>query len=392
MSEFPLNVVVASTVRTAVGRAKKGTLKDTRPDDLAGLVVREAVDRAQVPKEAVQDVILGCAFPEAEQGMNVARNAVFLAGLPDETGGETINRFCSSGLQAIAHASTMIQTGLADCMIGGGVESMSMVPMGGNKVSLNPQLVDDRPEAYISMGHTAERVAARFGITRQMQDEFAVNSQRKATEAQEKGRFKDEIVPVRARVAGEAGISTVTFDRDEGIRPDTTLEGLAGLRPVFAQGGTVTAGNASPMNDGAAAAVLLSEARARELGVKPMAYFRAFAVRGVPPDIMGIGPVPAIRALLDRVSMKIDDIDLFEVNEAFAAQARYCQQELGIPDDKINVNGGAIALGHPLGCTGAKLSATLIHELRRRGKRFGVVSMCVGGGMGAAGLFEIPGA
>jgi acetyl-CoA acyltransferase len=392
MSEFPLNVVVASTVRTAVGRAKKGTLKDTRPDDLAGLVVREAVDRAQVPKEAVQDVILGCAFPEAEQGMNVARNAVFLAGLPDETGGETINRFCSSGLQAIAHASTMIQTGLADCMIGGGVESMSMVPMGGNKVSLNPQLVDDRPEAYISMGHTAERVAARFGITRQMQDEFAVNSQRKATEAQEKGRFKDEIVPVRARVAGEAGISTVTFDRDEGIRPDTTLEGLAGLRPVFAQGGTVTAGNASPMNDGAAAAVLLSEARARELGVKPMAYFRAFAVRGVPPDIMGIGPVPAIRALLDRVSMKIDDIDLFEVNEAFAAQVRYCQQELGIPDDKINVNGGAIALGHPLGCTGAKLSATLIHELRRRGKRFGVVSMCVGGGMGAAGLFEIPGA
>jgi acetyl-CoA acyltransferase len=392
MSEFPLNVVVASTVRTAVGRAKKGTLKDTRPDDLAGLVVREAVDRAQVPKEAVQDVILGCAFPEAEQGMNVARNAVFLAGLPDETGGETINRFCSSGLQAIAHASTMIQTGLADCMIGGGVESMSMVPMGGNKVSLNPQLVDDRPEAYISMGHTAERVAARFGITRQMQDEFAVNSQRKATEAQEKGRFKDEIVPVRARVAGEAGISTVTFDRDEGIRPDTTLEGLAGLRPVFAQGGTVTAGNASPMNDGAAAAVLLSEAKARELGVKPMAYFRAFAVRGVPPDIMGIGPVPAIRALLDRVSMKIDDIDLFEVNEAFAAQARYCQQELGIPDDKINVNGGAIALGHPLGCTGAKLSATLIHELRRRGKRFGVVSMCVGGGMGAAGLFEIPGA
>ncbi|HJL43107.1 MAG TPA: thiolase family protein [Myxococcales bacterium LLY-WYZ-16_1] len=392
MSEFPLNVVVASTVRTAVGRAKKGTLKDTRPDDLAGLVVREAVDRAQVPKEAVQDVILGCAFPEAEQGMNVARNAVFLAGLPDETGGETINRFCSSGLQAIAHASTMIQTGLADCMIGGGVESMSMVPMGGNKVSLNPQLVDDRPEAYISMGHTAERVAARFGITRQMQDEFAVNSQRKATEAQEKGRFKDEIVPVRARVAGEAGISTVTFDRDEGIRPDTTLEGLAGLRPVFAQGGTVTAGNASPMNDGAAAAVLLSEAKARELGVEPMAYFRAFAVRGVPPDIMGIGPVPAIRALLDRVSMKIDDIDLFEVNEAFAAQARYCQQELGIPDDKINVNGGAIALGHPLGCTGAKLSATLIHELRRRGKRFGVVSMCVGGGMGAAGLFEIPGA
>lgn len=389
--EFPLDVVVASAVRTPVGRAKKGTLKDTRPDDLAGLVIKEAVARARIPGDQIQDVIMGCAFPEGEQGMNVARNAVFLAGLPDTTPGETINRFCSSGLQAIAHASTMIQTGMAECAIGGGVESMSMVPMGGNKVSLNPWLADERPEAYISMGHTAERVAQKFGITRQMQDEFAANSQRKATEAQEKGIFEEELVSVQARVAQEDGsIAHVTFDRDECIRPDTTAEGLAGLRAAFAQGGTVTAGNASPMNDGAAAAVVMSRAKAQELSVQPLGIFRAFAVRGVPPEIMGIGPVPAIRGLLELVDMKIEDIDLFEVNEAFAAQARYCQQELGIADDKINVNGGAIALGHPLGCTGAKLTATLLHELRRRGKRFGVVSMCVGGGMGAAGLFEIP--
>jgi acetyl-CoA acyltransferase len=388
---FPLDVVVASSVRTAVGRANKGTLKDTRPDDLGAAAVKEAIARVKGLKgEDLQDLVLGCAFPEGEQGLNVARNIGFLAGVPDEVPAETINRYCSSGLQAIAHGAMSIQTGLMDAMVAGGVESMSAVPMGGNKTSLNPSLVEERPEAYIGMGHTAERVAKRFGITREMQDEFAAESQRKAVDAIEKGRFKEEIVPVQARVQRDGKFETVEFAQDESPRPGTTAESLSKLRPVFAQKGTVTAGNASPMNDGAAAAVLLSRKKAKELGVEPFALFRAFVVKGVPPDIMGIGPVPAIRGLLDLVGMKITDIDLFEINEAFASQARYCKEELGIPDDKINVNGGAIALGHPLGCTGAKLSATLLHELRRRGQRFGVVSMCVGGGMGAAGLFEIP--
>jgi len=388
---FPLDVVVASSVRTAVGRAVKGTLKDTRPDDIGAAAVKEAIARVKGLKgEDLEDLVLGCAFPEGEQGLNVARNVGFLAGVPDEVPAETINRYCSSGLQAIAHGAMSIQTGLMDAMVAGGVESMSAVPMGGNKTSLNPSLVEERPEAYIGMGHTAERVAKKFGITREMQDEFAAESQRKAVDAIEKGRFKEEIVPVQARVRRDGKFETVEFAQDESPRPGTTAESLGKLRPVFAQNGTVTAGNASPMNDGAAAAVLLSQKKAKELGVEPFGLFRAFVVKGVPPDIMGIGPVPAIRGLLDLVGMKITDIDLFEINEAFASQARYCKEELQIPDDKINVNGGAIALGHPLGCTGAKLSATLLHELRRRGKRFGVVSMCVGGGMGAAGLFEIP--
>lgn len=386
-----MDVVVASSVRTAVGRANKGTLKDTRPDDLGAAAVKEAIARVPGLKgEDLQDLVLGCAFPEGEQGLNVARNVGFLAGVPDEVPAETINRYCSSGLQAIAHGAMAIQTGLMDAMVAGGVESMSAVPMGGNKTSLNPSLVDERPEAYIGMGHTAERVAKQFGISREMQDEFAAESQRKAVEAIEKGKFKEEIVPVQARVQRDGNFETVEFTQDESPRPGTTVADLAKLRPVFSQKGTVTAGNASPMNDGAAAAVLMSKNKAQEMGIAPFALFRAFVVKGVPPEIMGIGPVPAIRGLLDLVGMKIDDIDLFEINEAFASQARYCKQELGIPDDKINVNGGAIALGHPLGCTGAKLSATLLHELRRRGQRFGVVSMCVGGGMGAAGLFEIP--
>jgi acetyl-CoA acyltransferase len=387
---FPFNAVIGSAVRTPIGRAVKGTLKHTRPDDLAALVLKEAVARVPgLEGEHVQDVIMGCAMPEAEQGLNVARNAIFLAGMPDSVGGETINRFCSSGLQAIAHAALAVHGGVFDCVIGGGVESMSMVPMGGNKVSLNPDLVEQRPESYIGMGHTAERVAQRFEVSRQQQDEFAYNSHQKALAAIAAGRFKEQTIAVEARAPVNGKIGTVTFDTDECPRADTTVEALGKLRPVFAAKGSVTAGNSSPMNDGAAAAVVMSEAKAKELGVTPLGRMRAFTVKGVPPDIMGIGPVPAIRGLLEMTGLSIEDVGLFEVNEAFAAQAAYCQRELGIPDDKINVNGGAIALGHPLGCTGARMTADLLAEMRRRGVRFGVASMCIGGGMGAAGLFEI---
>jgi acetyl-CoA acyltransferase len=387
---FPFNVVIGSAVRTPIGRAVKGTLKHTRPDDLAALVLKEAIARVPgLEAGQVQDVLMGCAMPEAEQGLNVARNAVFLAGLPDTVAGETINRFCSSGLQAIAHGAMAVHAGVFDCVIGGGVESMSMVPMGGNKVSLNPDLVEQRPESYISMGHTAERVAQRFEISREQQDEFAYNSHRKAVEAIAAGRFKEQIVPVEARAPVNGHIGTVTFDTDECPRADTSVEALAKLKPVFSAKGSVTAGNSSPMNDGAAAAVVMSEKMAKELGVKPLGRMRAFTVKGVPPDIMGVGPVPAIRGLLEMTGLSIADIGLFEVNEAFAAQAAYCQRELGIADDRINVNGGAIALGHPLGCTGARMTADLLAEMRRRGARFGVASMCIGGGMGAAGLFEI---
>jgi acetyl-CoA acyltransferase len=387
MPNFPLNVIVASAVRTAVGRAGKGTLAQTRPDDLAAVVLKAAVERVKgLELGAVDDVVLGCAMPEAEQGLNIARNAVLLAGFPDTVPAETVNRFCSSGLAAIAHGAQQIQLGMADVVIGGGVESMSMVPMGGNKISLNPTLVDKMPEVYIAMGHTAERIAKKFNVSRAEQDAFALASQQKATAAQEKKKFADEIVPVRARVIGG---KEVDFAADESIRPGTTLEGLAALKPAFTQGGTVTAGNSSPTNDGAAAAVLLSDRRAKELGAKPLGRMRAFTVAGVPPDVMGIGPVPAIEKLLQQTGLKISDIDLFELNEAFAAQAAYCVRELGISADRVNVNGGAIALGHPLGCTGAKLTATLLYELRRRGGKLGIVSMCIGGGMGAAGLFEI---
>nr|ADI22030.1 acetyl-CoA acetyltransferase [uncultured myxobacterium HF0200_05J13] len=386
---FPMNVTVASAVRTAVGRAGKGTLKDTRPDDLAATVMDEALNRVDGLDGAdVGDVMLGCAMPEAEQGLNIARNAVFLSKLPDSVPAETINRFCSSGLQAIAHAAQAVHSGQMDVAMGGGVESMSMVPMGGHKLSLNPKLVDSYPEAYIGMGHTAERVAAKFGVTRADQDAFAASSHEKALKAIADGKFKDEIVAMQARVFGKDGPTELTFDTDECPRPGTTVEGLAKLRTVFNPKGTVTAGNASPMNDGAAAAILLSEAKASALGVKGLGKMRAFAVAGCAPDIMGIGPIPAIQKLLGQVDLKVSDIDLFEVNEAFAAQAVYCQRELEIDVDRLNVNGGAIALGHPLGCTGAKLTATLLYELERRQGRFGVVAMCIGGGMGAAGLFE----
>jgi len=387
---FPLNVIIASAVRTPVGRALKGTLRNTRPEDLAAATMVEALKRVPgLQAEDVDDVILGCAMPEAEQGLNIARNAVFLAKWPNSVAAETINRFCSSGLQAIAHAALSVQAGLTQVSVAGGVESMSMVPMSGNKVSLNPKLMDEFPEAYIAMGHTAERVAARFNVSRAEQDAFAVRSHERALAAIAAGRFNDEIVPVMARVLEGNTVSELEFKVDECPRPGTTLDVLGKLKPVFKQGGSVTAGNSSPTNDGAAATVLLSDRKAAELGIQPLGRMRGFAVAGVDPDIMGIGPVPAIRKLLAQSGLGIADIDLFELNEAFAAQAAYCGRELGIADDKLNVNGGAIALGHPLGCTGAKLTATLLYELRRRGGKLGVVSMCIGGGMGAAGLFEV---
>ena len=385
---FALDVVVASATRTAVGRAIKGTLKDTRPEDLAAVTMQEAVRRVPglSPKD-VEDVVLGIAMPEAEQGLNMARQAVFLAGWPDAVPAQVINRFCSSGLQAIAHAGHAVQAGVIDVAVAGGVESMSMVPMSGNKVSLHPGLVDNRPEVHLNMGHTAERVAARFGIDAQAQNEFAALSHAKAVRAIAEGKFKEEIVPVMPRVIG--GKAKGAFDTDEMPRADTTVEVLSKLKPSFTNKGTVTAGNASPLSDGAAASVIMSRRKADALGVKPLGLLRDFVVVGVPPDIMGIGPYPAIEALLRRNKMSVADIDLFEINEAFAAQAVYCARELKIDMDRLNVNGGAIALGHPLGCTGAKLTCTLLHELRRRRKRMGIVSMCIGGGMGAAGLFEV---
>jgi len=377
---FPFNVVVASSVRTAVGRANKGALKDTRPEDLAATAVVAALAGVKgLLPEQVDDLMLGCAMPEAEQGWNIARNVVFAAKLPVTVPAETVNRFCSSGLQTLAHAASSIAAGINEIVIAGGVESMSSVPMGGNKLSINPDLFDALPEAYIGMGHTAERIAARFGVSREQQDAFAVRSHERAVAAIAAGRFRDEIVPVQARAFSGGKITHSVFEIDECPRPGTTLR----------NGGSVTAGNSSPLNDGAAASVLLSDRKAAELGVTPLARMRAYAVVGVEPDIMGIGPVPAIRKLLQQTGLSINDIQLFELNEAFAAQAVYCQRELGIADDRLNVNGGAIALGHPLGCTGAKLTSSLLHELRRRGGGLGIVSMCIGGGMGAAGLFQV---
>jgi acetyl-CoA acyltransferase len=373
---FPLNVIVASALRTPVGRALKGSLKDTRPDDLAGLMLASAVKSVPgLRPEDVEDIVLGCAMPEAEQGLNIARNACFIAGLPNSVSAETINRFCSSGLQAIVHGALAVHAGLQQVVLCGGVESMSMVPMSGNKVSLNPGLMERFPEAYIAMGHTAERVAKRFSVSREAQDEFAARSHEKAAAAIAAGRFKDEIVTVPARIFEGGQVRTRDFGVDECPRAGTTTAVLAKLPPAFTQGGSVTAGNSSPLSDGAAAAVLLSDRKAKELNISPLGRLRGFAVAGVDPDIMGIGPIPAIQKLLAQTGLGIDDIDLFEINEAFAAQASYCQRELGIANEKINVNGGAIALGHPLGCTGAKLTATLLHELRRRGGRYGVVSM-----------------
>jgi len=382
------DVAILSAVRTPIGRAPKGNLRQTRPDDLGGLVVKEALARAGVEPAAMEDLVMGCAMPEAEQGMNVARIIGHLAGLPDEVPAMTINRFCSSGLQAAAMVADRIAVGSIDAGVAGGVESMSMIPMGGNKIALNPTLVQGFPDAYIPMGNTAENVARKFEISRADQDAFALRSHQRALAAAAAGKFKDEIVPVATRIFEDGAWRSLTVAQDEGPRADTSLEKLASLRPAFDPTGTVTAGNASPLNDGAAAVVLMGGDKARELGKKPRAYFRAFAVAGVPPAIMGIGPVPAIRKLLARAGLKIGDIDIFELNEAFASQALYCIRELGLPDDRVNVNGGAIALGHPLGATGARQIATALHELERRNGKYAVLSMCVGGGMGAAGLIE----
>jgi acetyl-CoA acyltransferase len=384
-------VVIASAVRTPFTRALKGEFKDTRPDTLAAVAIAEAVKRVDGLKLSdIDDVILGCAMPEGEQGMNVARLSALLAGLPNTVPAMTINRFCSSGVQSIAQAAQSILAGMYEVALAGGTESMSMVPMGGNKVSANPELMEKLPEVYISMGATAENVAQRFEVTRAEQDAFAYESQRRAANAREKGLFRDEIVPVTTEVFDEAGVPhTATINVDTILRPDTTLEGLAKLKPAFNPKGTVTAGNASPLTDGAAATVVMSEARAHALGVKPLGTFIDFQVAGVPPEIMGIGPVPAVRKLLAKNKLAVKDIDVFELNEAFAAQAVYCIRELGIPADKVNPNGGAIALGHPLGVSGTRMTGTLLRELKRRGGRYGVVTMCIGGGMGAAALFEV---
>lgn len=373
-------VFIVSAVRTAVARATRGALKDTRPDDLGALAIRGAIARVPgLDPERVDDVILGCAMPEGEQGMNVARIAALKAGLPDSVPAATINRLCASGLQAIAMAAERILAGAADIIVAGGTESMTMVPMGGARPSFNPDLLEHRPEIYLPMGLTAERVAARYQVTREDQDRFAYDSHRKALAAIAEGRFRDEIIPV---------LQPIVFAEDEGPRADTTLEALAKLKPAFDARGTVTAGNTSQVSDGAAACVVVSEKGLKELGVEPLGRFLGFAVAGVAPDLMGIGPIEAVPKLMGRLRMKVTRVDLIELNEAFAAQALPVIRELNIDPDKVNVNGGAIALGHPLGCTGAKLTATLLHEMKRRGASTGLVTMCVGGGMGAAGLFS----
>ncbi len=382
------DVAILSAVRTPIGRAPKGNLRHTRPDDLGALAAREALRRAEIDPAAVEDLVLGCANPEAEQGLNVARQVGFLAGMPDTTPAMTINRFCSSGLQATSIIADRIAVGGIDVGVAGGLESMSMIPMGGNKVSLNPRVVEEFPDAYIPMGNTAENVARMFNVSRGDQDAFALASHQKAAAAWTRGDFAAEIIPVKTRVFDGDTWKDVTVDRDEGPRADTSLEKLAALKPVFDPTGTVTAGNASPLNDGAAAVVLMGGDEAKKQGKKVRAYFRAFAVAGVPPAIMGIGPVPAVRKLLAKTGLTVDQIDLYEVNEAFASQALYCLRELALPQDRVNVNGGAIALGHPLGCTGARQIATALHELERRKGRYAVITMCVGGGMGAAGLIE----
>jgi acetyl-CoA acyltransferase len=381
-------VAILSAVRTPVGRAPRGVFKNTRPDDLAAIAAREAIRRADVSPADVEDVVLGCAHPEAEQGLNVARQVGFLAGLPDTTSAMTINRYCSSGLQAAALVADRIAVGANDIGLAGGLESMSMVPMGGSKIALNPAVVDQFPDAYIPMGNTAENVARQFGVSRGDQDAFALDSHKKAVAAWARGDFAAEVIPVKTRVFDGEIWRDITVERDEGPRADTSLEKLAALKPVFDPTGTVTAGNSSPLNDGAAALILMAADKAKDQGKKVRGYFRGFAVAGVPPAIMGIGPVPAVRKLLAKMGLAVDQIDLFEVNEAFASQALYCVRELGLPPARVNVNGGAIALGHPLGATGARQIATALHELERRKGRYAIITMCIGGGMGAAGLIE----
>lgn len=388
------DAVIVSAVRTAAGKAPKGKLRTTRPDDLAAVSIKAALERVpSLDLREIDDVVLGCAMPEAEQGMNVARIAALRAGLPVESAAMTVNRFCASGLQSIALAAERIRGGGAEAVIAGGTESMSMVPMGGNKVSINPWLEENHPGSYTSMGLTAERVAKHYGITRQQADEFALASHQRALDAQAAGRFQQEIAPVPvASIAlddhAKPRKTESVFLVDEGPRPDTSLEALAKLKPAFHARGAVTAGNSSQTSDGAAAAVVLSAERAQALGIRPLARFLSFAYAGCQPEEMGIGPVYAIPKALKLAGLQLDQIDLIELNEAFAAQSLAVIKVLDLDRDKVNVNGGAIALGHPLGCTGAKLTATLLHEMRRRQVRYGMVTMCVGGGMGAAAIFE----
>ena len=382
---------ILKAVRTPGCKAKRGKFANVRPDHLATVALKGLLDKTGVQPESIEDVILGCSFPEAEQGMNVGRMVALNAGLPYQVPGQTVNRFCSSGLQSVAMAAERIMAGFADCIVAGGVESMTCVPMGGNKYSANPDLVGHWPEAYASMGITAENVAERYNISREDQDAFGLESNERALAAIAEGRFTEEIVPVQVErtrvVEDELVSSTELVDSDDGTRK-TTLEKMAKLKSPFKAGGSVTAGNSSQMTDGAAVTLVVSEAYLKNLNQDPMARFVAFDVKGCPPEVMGIGPSVAIPGVLHKAGMKIGDIDRYELNEAFASQALYCIRELGLSQDRVNCNGGAIALGHPLGCTGAKLTTTLLHEMQRRKDRFGIVSMCIGGGMGAAGIFE----
>jgi len=386
------NAVIVSAARTAVGRSSRGSLRTTRPDDMAAVVINEVIERAGIDAAEIEDVTLGCAFPEAEQGMNVARIAVLRAGLPDAVCGQTINRFCSSGVQSIAIAAQQIMSGMGDVIIAGGVESMSHVPMIGNKFVANPTLAAEHPGVYIGMGLTAENVASQYNVSREDQDAFALRSHQRAAAAQDAGKFDAEVVPLEVNIklgnGSEVSEQSFVFDKDEGIRRDTSLEALSKLRTVFHAKGTVTAGNASQTSDGAAAVLIMSEERAKELGLTPMARFVSFGVGGVAPEVMGIGPIAAVPKALKYAGMNLDQIELIELNEAFAAQSLAVIRELDFDEEITNVNGGAIALGHPLGCTGAKLTVQLLHELQRRDKQFGMVTMCIGGGMGAAGIFE----
>lgn len=386
--------VIVAGARTPVGKAKKGSLAHVRPDDLGALVVKETLKRAGNYEGNIDDLIIGCAMPEAEQGNNMARNIGALAGLPYTVPAITVNRFCSSGLQAIAYAAQGIMLGHTDTAIAGGAESMSMIPMMGHVVRPNIKLAETAPQYYMGMGHTAEQVAMKYGISREDQDAFAVRSHQKAAKAIAEGKFVDEIVPVDVTIRTVGNDNklvekTLQFSQDEGVRPDTNLETLGKLRPAFSVTGSVTAGNASQTSDGAAALMVMDREKAESLGLKPLAKFRSFAVGGVPPEIMGVGPVVAIPKAVKLAGLELSDINLFELNEAFASQSLQVIRELGLNEEIVNVNGGAIALGHPLGCTGAKLTLTLIHELKRRNQQFGVVTMCIGGGMGAAGVFEL---
>jgi acetyl-CoA acyltransferase len=387
-----MEAVVIDCLRTPIGKAPKGTLRNTRPDDLAAFVVQALLKKyPQVQPGEIDDFILGCAFPEGEAGMNMARAVVLRAGLPHTVPALTINRFCSSGLQAIALAAERIRAGSADIILAGGCESMSMIPMTGNKLAPNPWLVDNLPQTYMGMGMTAECVRKKYGVTREDADRFALRSHQNAIKAQAAGHFDEEIVPVEVESTvfnGKPKRVKTTFSKDEGPRAETSLEALAKLKPAFATDGTSTAGNSSQTSDGAAAAIVMSERKAQELGLKPMVRFVSFAVGAVPPEIMGIGPVVAIPKALKLAGLKLGDIDLFELNEAFAVQALAVVREAGVDPERVNVNGGAIALGHPLGCTGAKLTATILREMKRRNSKYGMVSMCIGGGQGAAGIFE----